>query len=160
MTQRFWGLGVFLFVVVMIGIALTLEQVKHLIPCNLCILQRLAFISAGFAGLWMLVLPARTWIRRAGSTWLVISSLSGMGLSGRQIWLQHLPAGQAPACGPGFDYLISNFPLSDALTLLISGDGNCASVDWRLLGFSMAVWSCFGFFLLLLTAIKIFLLKK
>ena len=159
MSQRWWGFGIVLLTLAMILIAVGLEYVKHLMPCNLCILQRIAYMSAGIGGLFLWVLPVRRWSRLLGSLWLVISSLSGIAIASRQIWLQHLPASQVPACGPGFQYLLANFPLHDALMLLLSGDGNCAAVDLRLLGFSMAVWSCLGFVLLLGLGLKV-LFKK
>lgn len=159
MSQRWWGFGVVLFTVVIIVIVLRLEQVKHLMPCNLCILQRLAFLSAGIGGIWLWLLPVHRWSRLLGSIWLMLSSLTGGAIAMRQIWLQHLPADQVPACGPGFQYLFANFPVHNALLLLLSGDGNCAAVDWRLLGFSIAVWSCLGFVLLFSVGLKVVLKK-
>lgn len=156
MSTRVLGLSVVVFIIIILSAALSLEQMKHLQPCNLCILQRLAYLSCGLAGLFWLVLPLRRWSGFLGAYWLSLSSVAGLALAGRQLWLQHLPVGQAPACGPGFHYVLDNFPLKEALTLLLQGDGNCAAVDWRLLSFSMAMWSALAFLLLFFVSIVYF----
>ena len=65
---------------------------------------------------------------------------AGIGVAGRHVWLQNLPPDQVPSCGPGFDYIIDSFPLSEALQLIFTGSGECASVDWQFLGWSMPAW--------------------
>jgi len=62
------------------------------------------------------------------------------GVAARHTWIQHLPEDQVPACGPGLGYIFQNFPLRDALELLFRGDGNCAIVDWTLVGLSIPEW--------------------
>jgi disulfide bond formation protein DsbB len=64
----------------------------------------------------------------------------GAAIAGRHVWLQNLPAEQVPACGPGLDYIIDSFPLSDALRLVFTGSGECATADWHFLGLSMPAW--------------------
>jgi disulfide bond formation protein DsbB len=83
--------------------------------------------------------------------------LGGMGIAGRQIWLQHLPEDAKPSCGPGLDYWIQNFPLWDVVKNVLIGTGDCARVDWTFLTLSIAQWSFlwFGFLLILSIAIVI-----
>jgi disulfide bond formation protein DsbB len=71
--------------------------------------------------------------------------LAGSGFAGRHVWLQSLPEDQVPACGPSVDYLLDNFPLSEALQILLRGNGNCAEVDWSLLGLSIPGWTLLAF---------------
>jgi disulfide bond formation protein DsbB len=60
--------------------------------------------------------------------------------------LTYLPEDQVPACGPGFSYMLDNFPLMDTLNFLLKGDGNCAEVSWRFLGiFSIPELALMGF---------------
>ena len=68
-------------------------------------------------------------------------SLAGAGIASRQLYLQSLPADQAPACGPSLDFIFQTFPLTDALSILLRGDGNCAEVVWRFLGLSIPGWT-------------------
>jgi disulfide bond formation protein DsbB len=69
----------------------------------------------------------------------------GAAIASRQVWLQHLPADQVPACGPDLFFMLENFPLAQTLKRLVSGTGECAKVDWTFLGLSIAEWSlaCF-----------------
>jgi disulfide bond formation protein DsbB len=55
-----------------------------------------------------------------------------------------MPADDIPSCGPGFEYIVDNFPLSDALGMIFQGSGECAEVVWRLLGLSMPTWVIIG----------------
>jgi disulfide bond formation protein DsbB len=63
-----------------------------------------------------------------------------MGVSGWHVRLQNLPPAEVPACGPGFDYIVDAFPLSDALAMIFTGSGECAEVNWQFLGLSMPAW--------------------
>ena len=74
------------------------------------------------------------------------------------MWLQTLPADQVPSCGPGLDYLVSALPLSTVLQQVLSGSGECAEVDWTLLGLSLPVWS--AAFFVVLTALSLWQLLR
>lgn len=145
MSQRLGGLGIMLASGVILSLALWLEKSAHLQPCNLCILQRLAYIGCAIGGVLWWILPVKTASRYLGRGCVLLFSGVGFALALRQVWLQHLPKSQVPACGPGFQYLVDNFPMKEALPLLLQGDGNCAVVDWRFLHLSMAQWSAIAF---------------
>ena len=61
--------------------------------------------------------------------------------SGRQLYLQNLPADQVPACGPSLEFILETFPLSEAIGILLRGDGNCAEVAWTFMGLSIPGWT-------------------
>ena len=44
--------------------------------------------------------------------------------------------------------MLENFPLARTLKTLVSGTGECATVDWTFLGLSMPWWSLIWFVLL------------
>lgn len=69
----------------------------------------------------------------------------GSYFAGRQIWLEHLPEDQVPACGPGLTYIYDNFPFMETLNFLLKGDGNCAEVLFRFLGLSIPEMSMIAF---------------
>ena len=77
----------------------------------------------------------------------------GIASAGRQVWLQHLPADKVPACGPDLFFMLENFPLSQTITKLFAGTGECAVVDWTFLGLSIAEWSLAWFVALLAYAL-------
>jgi disulfide bond formation protein DsbB len=80
-------------------------------------------------------------------------SLAGAGFAIRQLYLQSLPAGQAPACGAPVDYLISQSRFGELLSAMTSGTGDCATVTWQFLGISLPGWSLLGFAALALLAV-------
>jgi len=117
-------------------------------PCPLCILQRLAVIALGLALLGAGVLGAEGRARIAWTGMIGLSAGGGLLVAGRHVWLQSLPPDQVPACGPGLDYLIDALPLFDALEEAFHGSGECARIDWTLLGLSLPVWTLMAFIVL------------
>jgi protein dithiol:quinone oxidoreductase len=116
------------------------EIVMGMLPCPLCIIQRLMFVSIGLFLLVQLAVENITADRLAGFM-VLVSSILGALSAGRQVWLQHLPASEVPVCGPNLDYMLKSLPLSETLQLLLQGSGDCAVVHWSLLGLSMPEWT-------------------
>ena len=127
----------------LVGILLILVAVLYfqnhlgLEPCYLCITQRVFIMSiAAVCALAALHNPAYSGQKiYAGLS--TILALVGSYFSGKQLWLQSLPEDKVPACGIPVDYLFDVFSLSEAISHLLRGDGNCAEVQWQLLGLSM-----------------------
>jgi disulfide bond formation protein DsbB len=122
-------------------------------PCPLCLVQRGFFygIVLVFA-VAALHSPGRVghWAYCAAAT---VLALGGGGTAMRQVWLQHLPKDQVPACGPDLFFMMENFPLSRTFEKLFMGSGQCAEVNWRFLGLSIAEWSLAWFAALTLYAL-------
>ena len=114
-------------------------------PCYLCITQRVFIIAiAAVCILALLHNPAQ----RGQKIYAGISTLLaiiGSYFSIKQLWLQSLPEDQVPACGVPVDYLFDVFSLSEAISHLLKGDGNCAEVQWQMLGISMPGWVLVAF---------------
>ena len=143
--KRLFNLAGVLCCAGLMGYALYAQHVLLLDPCPLCVFQRLAVIALGLvlllAGLHNPGLTgARFYALLAGAT-----AAAGAAVAGWHVYLQNLPADQVPGCGPGFDYIVDNFPLRDALSLIFQGSGECAEVSWRLLGLSMPAWVLIAF---------------
>lgn len=136
-----------LYCAALILMALYFQFVGGLDPCPLCISQRIMVVAVGLvmlaAGLHN---PGRAGIRRYALLGGAVA-LAGGSISARHVWIQHLPAGEVPACGPGLEYMFHYFPLGDTLRAMVTGTGDCAHVDWTLLGLSMPAWVllCFLF---------------
>jgi disulfide bond formation protein DsbB len=109
-------------------------------PCYLCITQRVFVIAVGviFAIAALHNPEARGQRIYAGLS--IATAGLGSYFSGKQLWLQSLPEDQVPACGIPVDYLFDSFSPSEAIAMLLRGDGNCAEVQWQLLGLSMPAW--------------------
>jgi protein dithiol:quinone oxidoreductase len=131
----------------MVGGAQYMEHVLAQDPCPLCLMQRLWTMLAGAAVLVGLAHNPRL---VAYPVTALGCTLVGAGFSVRQLWLQHLPADQVPACTPDMAYMIDAFPLADIVRAMTYGTGNCAKVTWTLLGISIAGWALLGFIALAL----------
>ncbi|HXF66354.1 MAG TPA: disulfide bond formation protein B [Burkholderiales bacterium] len=132
----------------LIGFAYYLEYFEGQIPCPLCILQRGAFIALGAVFLAAALHgPARLGAALYGALAMLVAA-AGAAIAARQVWLQHLPPHRVPECGPGLEYLLRKFPLSQALGKILAGTGECAEVGWTFLGLSIAGWSLVWFVLL------------
>lgn len=130
------------------GTALYFQFVKHIYPCPLCIMQRVGLIGAGLIYLIAFIHnPKRKGLVIYGILALLFT-LFGLGVAARQVYLQHLPAGMAPACGPGLNYLFQSLPLSEFIMTLFKGTGDCAVVHFKLFGLSIAGMSGLAFLLL------------
>jgi disulfide bond formation protein DsbB len=144
-NARTWFFLGFLACVFLLAMAAYFQFVQELNPCPLCISQRLAVLLTALVFLAAAVHNPN----RAGTIRYAIAgtaaALIGASISTRHVWLQHLPANEVPECGPGLEYMFEYFPLFDVLKLMLSGTGDCAKVDWTLLGFSMPVWTLLAF---------------
>lgn len=146
-NNRVLFFAVFLVCLGLMGFGLYLQHVKHLEPCPLCVLQRIAFIAIGVTALAGAIHnPARYGWAVYGSL-LTFFSLLGGGVAAWQVRLQHLPPDLVPECGPGLDYMLDAMPLTKVLPMIFKGSGECAEVTWTFFGFSIAQWALAWFVL-------------
>lgn len=125
------------------------RDVNPLDPCPLCIFQRIAFAALALVFLLGgLHAPERAGGRRAYGVLGLVAAAVGIGIAGRHVWLTHLPADQVPSCGPPLNFMMEANPITDVIRKVLTGSGECAKVDWTLLGLSMPAWSLLWFLLL------------
>lgn len=154
-SNRWFYLFGVLGIAALFGAALYLQYVLHEEPCPLCMVQRFIFIAMGaLFFIAMLHNPKRAGAR-VYAVLIALAALSGIGVASRHIWIQHLPPDQVPACGPGLDYMLENFPMSEVLKELMHGSGECAHKGWSFLGLGIPEWSLLGYVLLGAWAIMI-----
>lgn len=159
LNLRAWYGAVVLICAGLMGYALYVQYQMLLDPCPLCIFQRLAFI---WVGAWALVAAVHNPSGLAGRVYagmVLLGAAAGAAVAGRHLWLQNLPPGEVPECGPGLAYLLDTAPFLDVLKTVLLGDGNCAEVDWVFLGLSMPGWTL-AWFLALGAGTVYFLLKR
>ena len=153
------NLQVFLVIMAIIGMSFALFYLQRhlgLSPCPLCIFQRVGLIvMGGFALISALFNPKSKVIRLL----LWLGSLVGIGwataVAARHVWLQHLPADQVPSCGPGLNYWLDTLPILQVFKEVFAGAGECASVDWTLMGLSIPEQSLILFSVLLIVHVLI-----
>jgi disulfide bond formation protein DsbB len=149
--------GAFLTTIILLGVTFYLQKYDGFVPCPLCILQRFALgiLGLGFLSGWIFYSKK--------STTLIICTLStafalaGIFLSGRQVWLQHLPPDKNADCGVSLQYLINALPFDQVIAKVMRGTAECSQKGWEFLHMSLAEWSliCFlGFLLVCLYQLK------
>lgn len=147
-SARWLYLAAAAVIAVLLGFALYLEYVQHLDPCPLCMVQRFAFIA-------LLVLFVVAGLQNPGrlggriyAVLIGLFALFGVAIAARHIWIQHLPADEVPACGPGLNYMLDHFPMAKVLKELMHGSGECAAHVWSFLGLGIPAWSVVWYLLL------------
>ena len=126
--------------------ALYSQHVLGYEPCPLCTFQRVAVIVLGVVFLiGGLLAPRSPNGRVAWGLAAVATSLVGIGIAGRHVWMQNLPPEAVPACGPPLEFLRETLPLADVIRKVLTGSGQCATIDWTLLGLSMPAWVLIAF---------------
>jgi disulfide bond formation protein DsbB len=129
----------------LLGFAYYLQYAQGLEPCPLCLVQRGFF----YAVMLVFIVGALHAPGRIGAavygTLIVVFAAGGAATAARQVWLQHLPPDKVPQCGPDLFFMLENLPLSQTLQKLLHGTGECAVVDWKFLGLSIAGWSLVWF---------------
>ena len=126
---------------VLIGVALYFQHVQGLEPCPLCIVQRVLVMAVGAVLLIGALHDPRLGWRRLYGALVSVLGVAGAGVAGRHVWLQNLPEDQVPECGPGLDYMLEAFPLSETVAMVFTGSGECAEVQWTFLGLSIPGWT-------------------
>ncbi|OGV27181.1 MAG: hypothetical protein A3F18_07135 [Legionellales bacterium RIFCSPHIGHO2_12_FULL_37_14] len=134
-TQKMFCLWAILGVMV----SVILQYAVGLVPCPLCIMQRVCVILLALTASISLFWEGFTnkklyWILQF--FWL----FGGFYFVLRQLWLQALPASHL-SCMPSLEMLIAYFPLTKILQALFLGGAECAVVSFRFLGLSIAAWS-------------------
>lgn len=149
-----------LITLAMIAIALFFQYYMGLIPCPLCIVQRV--IVFALAGIFLLALlqGPKTWGRRIYGFLLALTSVAGLLVSGRHTWLQHLPKEEIPECGPGLEFWMNNLPANEVIQKVFQGSGECAEIVWTLATLSIPEWSLITFALFLFYSLKLLFLGR
>jgi disulfide bond formation protein DsbB len=152
-STHIYLIGFLTCVGLMLG-ALYFEHFMGLNPCPLCMFQRVFVVAVGVVCLVGFFHGSGVTGHRIYAGLAALFSLSGAVIAGRQVWLQGLPADQVPACGPDLDFMLQAFPLLETISTVLSGSGECAEIQWSLLGMSMPTWMVFIFGVMCLVALQ------
>lgn len=141
-------------VVVVLSFGLYLQLTKGLLPCPLCVIQRIAFIAVGITAL----LTAAFAVGRAGSlvgaSLVGLFSLAGLAVAARQVWLIRNP--HLGECGISpEERFLNSLPLAQWWPAMFQADGDCVAVTWTLFGLSVPELSLGLFAALTLAALLI-----
>jgi disulfide bond formation protein DsbB len=134
----------------LLGYAIYVEKHMLMMPCPLCILQRVAFAAMGLTGLVAALHdPRGTMARRAYGLLVFVFAALGGGIAVRHLWLQAQPADFLASCNSmSLDFMLDAMPILDVLRTVLTGSGECGKVDWTFLGIAMPGWTLLCFVLL------------
>ncbi|MEO8062748.1 MAG: disulfide bond formation protein B [Pseudomonadota bacterium] len=124
----------------MVGYAIYTEKYQGLLPCPLCMFQRVCIGALGLVFLIAALHRSRTIGGAIYALLIFISAGAASWVAGRHFWIQHQPPGTVPACGAPLDNLLQMFPLLEVVRKVMTGGGECGHVDWQWLGISMPGW--------------------
>ena len=141
LTNRRLGNGLgFIACLALMAYALYAQHVLGLAPCPLCIFQRVAVMSVGAIFLIAALHNPGTTGARVYGVLTLVAALGGIGIAARHIWIQAQPPGTVAACGADLNFLMDIMPITDVITKVLSGSGECGKIDWQFLGLSMPWW--------------------
>lgn len=158
LTVRQWSLAGLAFCALMMAVALGLEHLGGLEPCPLCIFQRVAVLAAAAVfAVAAIHNPAGRAVPAVYGALGLAAVAGGIGVAWRHLWLQSLPPEEVPSCGPGLDYMMELLPWRDVVAMVLSGSGECAEIDFLLMGISLPGWTLIGFVVLALAPLGLVL---
>lgn len=152
MSKRFTLAAIITLIILSLCYAFYAQLVQHQEPCPLCIVERVVLAAIILPALLFLIHNPKCKIMQIIYSLLMIF-LAGFGLkvSMHHVWLTNLPPEQQPlSCGMPLAFMYQHLPLNSFLQQIMTGSGNCAKVDWRILGISapMAVAIFFAMIIL------------
>ncbi|MGJ8525408.1 Disulfide bond formation protein B [Halomonadaceae bacterium LMG 33818] len=156
-VARGWCLLGVLLCIFMMGFALLLQHVWGLQPCPLCIFQRIAVIATFIVLIPGVFQNPKRWGGIVYGVLGIITSLAGVALAARHVYIQHLPPDAIPSCSPGIDYLMQVLPWQTVVAQVLEGSGECAQIHGIFLGITLPGWTGIGFFVLFLISLFLFI---
>lgn len=133
------GIGVLGVTGLMFG-ALIFEHVLKLAPCNMCMLQRGATLCLGAVFLLAFVHDPGRLIARAYALLVLLAAAALVALSARHVWMQMQPKGSLASCGADFWTMMGMLPLTEVISRIVNGGGDCQEIGWSLFGLSIPGW--------------------
>jgi disulfide bond formation protein DsbB len=160
MTGRLGNFLGFLACAALLGYAYYAQHFLHLEPCPLCIFQRVGVFATGVVFLIAAVHDPVAWGRRVYAVLIALAALATAGVAAKHLYIQSLPPDAVPSCGASLAYMMKIFSLSEVITKVLTGSGECAKITWTFLGLSMPGWVLIGALALLVYGLWINLRRQ
>ncbi|GAB3249580.1 disulfide bond formation protein B [Chitinimonas naiadis] len=129
----------------MMAFALYLQYYKYLNPCPLCMFQRVFVIAVGVVAFLAALHGPGVKRYRIYGVMTGLLGLAGFSIALRHTILQYWPPEHLPSCGAGLFQMLEEAPFGSVVAEVLKGSGECAIIDWTLLGFSLPGWATLGF---------------
>ncbi|MXS85427.1 disulfide bond formation protein B [Nitrosomonas sp. HPC101] len=124
----------------LVSYAFYLQLVDGLLPCPLCIFQRMAYWLVGMSALFAFIHNPQQLGRRIYCVLIILFSLAGAIVAGRQAWLIRFP--EAFECGISpEEAFLNELPLARWWPDMFEANGDCTDSTWQFLSMTMPDWS-------------------
>ncbi len=142
--RRRLNLAGFLACAGLLAYALYTQHYLGLEPCPLCIFQRVGIFALGVVFLVAGLHNPRDWGRYVYSVLIALAALATIGVAGRHLYVQSLPAGAVPSCGAPLEVMLKFASdargLAEVIRKVLVGGGECQQVNWTFMGLAMPAW--------------------
>ena len=159
LSPRICFASIALFCAASLGFALYLQNFAYVIPCPLCIFQRIGLIVCGILAMLASILP----FSRQPKIWpslIACSALIGAAVSIRHIQIQQTLATDAPqSCGASLDFMLQTNTLPAVVANVLAGHGDCTIIDWQLGFLTLPKLALIGYGCIFLIAIAAYFLS-
>lgn len=136
----------FLFCCGLLGFAAYLQAHLGLLPCPLCVVQRIIILVIGLLFLiGALYTPPLVFGKKLHSAFLTFFGLLGISIASRHVWLTLQPPSSVATCSPTLEYMFQHLAFTDTLKVLLLGSDDCAKDTWKLLGLNIPEWTLLFF---------------
>jgi disulfide bond formation protein DsbB len=136
---------VFVTGALVLGVSYYLEYSVGLLPCGLCLLQRISLTL--LTSICLLAAVHGPGLLGSFLYWLLGSlfSLSGTVTAWRQVLLQSDPGPQLSTCPLNLTDLFAHAPWVDVVRQMFEGAVDCTRISWTLFDLSVPEWSLLFF---------------
>lgn len=153
--QRLLFLGIFLACAGGLGFALYLQNVKYLLPCPLCVVQRIAYWLVGLTALLAFLHNPPTLGRRLYGGVVGVLALTGAAVAAHHALLIRRPELGGCRISPEETFL-NSLPIAKWWPGMFEANGDCTVVTWNFLSLALPDWSLICF--VLIAALAVYLL--
>ncbi len=143
----------------LIGYAQYLQHIENLLPCPLCVAQRLAYWMIGITALLAFIRKPGALGLRIYGTFMTIFACIGAIIAFRQSWLIRYPESFECGISPEEEFL-NSLPLAQWWPGMFEANGDCADVDWEFLSLMIPDWSFIAFVVLGLASLYVLFARR
>jgi disulfide bond formation protein DsbB len=140
-------LTVFLICAGSLVYALYLQLVKNLLPCPLCVAQRLSYWVIGLTAIVAVAHNPRTLGRRLYSGVMMVAALAGGVVATRHSWLVRYPESFECGISPE-ERLLNSLPIARWWPTMFEANGDCSESSWEFMSLTIPDWSAILFILM------------
>lgn len=140
-------LTVFLICAGSLVYAVYLQLVKNLLPCPLCVAQRLSYWVIGLTAMVAVAHNPRALGRRLYSGVMMVAALVGGVVATRHSWLVRYPESFECGISPE-ERLLNSLPIARWWPTMFEANGDCSESSWELMSLTIPDWSAILFILM------------